>query len=143
MGDGPTSTASAPVAASSEAIPAEAVTSKQTEEHIIGREESIEYRDQDGNLLDDAAVKALLAEGKAKFETKYETRTRVVDEAGNVVPPVAPDHPDIQGQNPDTKGVPGNEANSQPAKAQAEAESFEGENQNQAQPASDANEATK
>jgi dolichyl-phosphate-mannose-protein mannosyltransferase len=88
-------------------------------------------------------VKQLLAEGKAKFETKYETRTRVVDEAGNIVPPVAPDHPDVQGQNPDTKGVPEKGGNSQPANAQAEAESVERERLNQAQPASDANEATK
>lgn len=111
--------------------------------NVVNREETIEYRDQHGNLLDDAAVAALLAEGKAKFETKYETRTRVVDEQGNEVPPVAPDHPDVQGQNPDTKGVPEAKGNSKPADAQAESESVEKERQNKAAPASDANEATK
>lgn len=110
---------------------------------MIGREETIEYRDQDGNLLDEAQVQALLAEGKAKFETKYETRTRVVDDQGNEIPPIAPDHPDEQGQNPDTKGVPANKGHSKPADAQAEAESIEKERNKDAAPASDANEATK
>lgn len=120
------------------------MTAKQDEANIINREETVEYRDQDGNLLDEAAVKALMAEGKAKFETKYETRTRVVDELGNEVPPVAPDHPDYeQGQNPDTKGIPAGKGQSRPADAQAEAESVEAERNKEAQPASDANEATK
>jgi dolichyl-phosphate-mannose-protein mannosyltransferase len=143
LGDGPSPTSSVPIAQSSEAMPAEAVTPKQGEPNVVSREETVEYRDQDGNLLDEAAVQALLAEGKAKFETKYETRTRVVDEAGNEVPPVAPDHPDVQGQNPDTKGVPEQKGKSMPANAQAEAESVERERLNKAQPASDANEATK
>lgn len=125
-------------------MPQEAVTPKKADEHhVVNREETVEYRDQDGNLLDEEAVKQLLAEGKAKFETKYETRTRVIDEAGNEVPPVAPDHPDVQGQNPDTKGIPEEKGKSEPANAQAEAESVGRERQNQAQPASDANEATK
>ena len=46
-------------------------------------EEKIEYRDEDGNLLDDEQVKAL--EGKVSFSTRYETRTRLVDEDGNEV----------------------------------------------------------
>ena len=44
-------------------------------------EEKIEYRDENGVLLDEEQVKAL--EGKVSFSTRYETRTRVVDEAGN------------------------------------------------------------
>lgn len=139
---GATST-SANAAVSSEAMPAEAVTPKKDEGEVVSREETVEYRDQHGNLLDEAAVQALLNEGKAKFETKYETRTRVVDEEGNEVPPVAPDHPDVQGQNPDTKGVPEGKGQSRPADAQAESESIESGKQRQAQPASDANEATK
>jgi dolichyl-phosphate-mannose-protein mannosyltransferase len=123
-------------------MPAEAVTPKKDEANIINREETVEYRDQDGNLLDEAAVQQLLAEGKAKFETKYETRTRVVDEAGNEVKN-APDHPDEQGQNPNTKGVPAGKGQSEPAQAQAEAGSVEGAGKYEAQPASDANEATK
>jgi dolichyl-phosphate-mannose-protein mannosyltransferase len=46
-------------------------------------EEKIEYRDEDGNLLNDEQVAAL--EGKVSFQTRYETRTRLVDEAGNEV----------------------------------------------------------
>lgn len=46
-------------------------------------EEKIEYRDEEGNLLDEDQVRAL--EGKVSFQTRYETRTRLVDEAGNEV----------------------------------------------------------
>ena len=46
-------------------------------------EEKVEYRDEDGNLLDEEQVKAL--EGKVSFSTRYETRTRLVDAAGNEV----------------------------------------------------------
>jgi dolichyl-phosphate-mannose-protein mannosyltransferase len=79
-------------------------------------EERVEYRDQDGNLLDEEQVKAL--EGKVEFKTRYETRTRVVDAQGNEVllPPgeqvpqaqepeqaeaagVAPPHPDAEGMS--------------------------------------------
>lgn len=88
-------------------------------------------------------MQALKAEGNAKFETKYETRTRLVDEQGNEVQQqLAPDHPDVEGQNPDTKGVPESEANRKPAPAQA-GSSKKGEGQGEAKPASDASEATK
>lgn len=71
----------------------------------------MEYRDQDGNLLDPEEVKAL--EGKVEFKTKYETKTRVVDEQGNEVQEpvegwdqnlagVAPPHPDVEGVNSET-----------------------------------------
>ncbi|KXT10656.1 hypothetical protein AC579_6349 [Pseudocercospora musae] len=46
-------------------------------------EEKIEYRDEEGNLLNEEQVAAL--EGKVSFSTRYETRTRLVDEAGNEV----------------------------------------------------------
>ncbi|KAK4495498.1 hypothetical protein PRZ48_013830 [Zasmidium cellare] len=46
-------------------------------------EEKVEYRDEEGNLLNDEQVAAL--QGKVSFSTRYETRTRLVDEAGNVV----------------------------------------------------------
>lgn len=72
---------------------------------ILSREEKIEYRDQDGNLLNEEQVKAL--EGKVEFKTKYETRTRVVDADGNeVLEVVAPPHPDAEGANQETKKVP-------------------------------------
>jgi len=71
---------------------------------IIAREEKVEYRDQNGNLLNEEQVKAL--EGKVEFKTRYETRTRVIDAAGNEVlvkkdeaqPGVAPPHPDVEGK---------------------------------------------
>lgn len=46
-------------------------------------EERIEYRDDQGNLLDEEQVKAL--EGKVSFSTRYETRTRLVDAQGNEI----------------------------------------------------------
>lgn len=111
---------------------------------MISHEEHVEYRDQNGNLLDEAQVQALLAEGKASFQTKYETRTRLVDEAGNEVNAsgVAPDHPDVEGQNPSTKGVPEEQARSQPADAKAGGSVKKGDD-GKAKPASDASEATK
>ncbi|KAH9905316.1 dolichyl-phosphate-mannose-protein mannosyltransferase 1 [Xylariomycetidae sp. FL2044] len=79
---------------------------------LLGKEEKIEYRDQDGNLLNEEQVKAL--EGKVEFKTRYETRTRVVDANGNEVllPPeeqagagVAPPHPDVEGADQQTKKI--------------------------------------
>lgn len=46
-------------------------------------EEKIEYRDENGVLLDEEQVKAL--EGKVSFSTRYETRTRLVDPQGNEI----------------------------------------------------------
>ncbi|TGJ83354.1 hypothetical protein E0Z10_g5421 [Xylaria hypoxylon] len=80
---------------------------------VLAREEKVEYRDQDGNLLDEEQVKAL--EGKVEFKTKYETRTRIVDADGNdvLMSPyepadvgVAPPHPDVEGANKETKKAP-------------------------------------
>lgn len=51
---------------------------------VVRREQKIEYRDQAGNLLNDEQVKAL--EGKVEFQTKYETKTRLVDQSGNELP---------------------------------------------------------
>jgi dolichyl-phosphate-mannose-protein mannosyltransferase len=94
----------------------------------------------------------LLAEGKATFQTKYETRTRLVDEHGNLLDEkggeasrlsgVAPDHPDVEGQNPSTKGVPEDQANKSPPEAQAGG-SVKKVDEGKAKPASDASEATK
>lgn len=46
-------------------------------------EQKIEYRDEKGNVLDPAVVKQL--EGKVSFSTRYETRTRLIDDDGNAV----------------------------------------------------------
>ena len=115
------------------------------EQRVIGREERIEYRDQDGNLLDESQISALESDGNVSFKTKYETRTRLVDAEGNEIPGsdgVAPNHPDVEGQNPDTKGVKG-DPQSQPADAAVSAGSANKEEGGRAMPASDANEATK
>jgi dolichyl-phosphate-mannose-protein mannosyltransferase len=80
------------------------------EPRILSKEEKIEYRDQDGNLLDEEQIKAM--EG-VEFETKYETKTRVVDGQGNEIPEpaggwpaevvgVAPPHPDVEGAEKET-----------------------------------------
>ncbi|KAJ9155344.1 Dolichyl-phosphate-mannose--protein mannosyltransferase 1 [Pleurostoma richardsiae] len=88
-------------------------------QRILAREERVEYRDQDGNVLNEEQVKAL--EGKVSFKTRYETRTRVVDANGNEVQApeggwpedlngqdggakhVAPPHPDVEGVDQQTK----------------------------------------
>ena len=72
-----------------------------SEEPAVHREEKVEYRDQDGNLLDPEQVSEL--EGKVSFRTKYETKTRIVDAAGNEIDdsPSAPPHPDVD-REPDT-----------------------------------------
>ena len=95
-------------------------------QRILKQEEVLEYRDQDGNLLNEEQVKEL--KGKVSFKTRYETRTRLVDADGNEVEgdlpgegdgdlPLghahpqpdgrvpegqAPPHPDVEGQNPET-----------------------------------------
>ncbi|KAF4589131.1 Dolichyl-phosphate-mannose-protein mannosyltransferase 1 [Ophiocordyceps camponoti-floridani] len=78
----------------------------------VSLEESVEYRDQDGNLLNAEQVEKL--KGKVDFQTLYETRTRVLDEQGNELPMpeggwpadidagVAPPHPDVEGVDKET-----------------------------------------
>ena len=80
----------------------------QVEHRVVAKEEKVEYRDQDGNLLNDEQVAAL--QGKVEFRTKYETRTRVLDAAGNQIDVivdepqgVAPPHPDVEGADSQTK----------------------------------------
>lgn len=113
---------------------------------VLGKDERVEYRDQDGNLLNDEQVASLMAEGKASFSTKYETETKLVDEFGNIIPEpksVAPDHPDVEGQNPDTKGS--SDASRKPAQADIPSEAADNKEVRspEAQPASEASEATK
>lgn len=98
-------------------------------------EEKVEFRDENGNLLDEEQVKAM--EGKVSFSTRYETRTRLVDEAGNEVyegvvveeggkaEPQVVEHEAVEnagtiaeGSNPDTQDALGeNEANTVPPMA--------------------------
>jgi dolichyl-phosphate-mannose-protein mannosyltransferase len=81
---------------------------------ILSKEERVEFRDENGRILNEDEVKAL--EGKVSFKTRYETRTRIVDAQGNEIHEslvdareedgqgVAPPHPDVEGRNPETKG---------------------------------------
>ena len=69
-------------------------------ESVLNREERVEYRDQDGNILDEKQVSLL--EGKVSFSTRYETRTRIIDANGKEVADgpagaegFAPPHPDV------------------------------------------------
>lgn len=121
------------------------------DQQVLKREESVEYRDQDGNLLDEEQVKAL--EGKVEFRTKYETRTRVLDAAGNQIDVigeegsgagVAPPHPDVEGANSETKQNRGAE---EPLKEASSSKDGEKEAEKEAKhsipkPASEGNEAT-
>lgn len=80
-----------------------AEVTKQASPKIIAKEESVEYRDQHGNILDPEQVASLAKAGSVSFQTKYETRTRLVDAQGREVKQnVAPPHPDVEGQNPET-----------------------------------------
>ena len=99
---------------------------------IVSKEEKVEYRDQDGNLLDEEQVMEL--KGKVSFKTRYETRTRLVDGSGNEIESpeelvqeklaereeavkeqkvlgdeaakAVPSHPDTDGVDPETVGGP-------------------------------------
>jgi dolichyl-phosphate-mannose-protein mannosyltransferase len=81
---------------------------------VLSKEERVEYRDENGRILDEEEVAELA--GKVSFKTRYETRTRIVDAQGNEIyeglvdgqrgedeAGVAPPHPDVEGQNPETQ----------------------------------------
>lgn len=114
----------------------------------MAKEERIEYRDEDGNLLDEEQVKEL--EGKVSFSTRYETRTRVVDADGNEIyegAGVAPPHPDAEGRNPETVEKGEAEANEQPPTVGAaddiqKEKSAEKDDKGNPRPASEAKKAT-
>jgi dolichyl-phosphate-mannose-protein mannosyltransferase len=117
---------------------------------FVSKEEKVEYRDQDGKLLDPEMVKSL--EGKVSFKTKYETRTRMLDAAGNVIGEsedagVAPPHPDVDNVDPETIAVE-NAAQDSPASQvdvsadESKEESAENVKTGEAKPASEGNDAT-
>lgn len=111
---------------------------------IRGTQARVEYRDQQGNILDEAVVESLRKEGKVSFETKHETRTRL--EHGHIVDvvdgKVAPPHPDVEGQNPETQEKPEEIAEDSPAPAASAGSSVEEPKAPEAKPASEGNEAT-
>ncbi|KAJ5119678.1 Dolichyl-phosphate-mannose--protein mannosyltransferase 1 [Penicillium atrosanguineum] len=110
-----------------------------TEPKMSGSMARVEYRDQHGNILPEDLVASLRADGKVKFETRYESlashenaqEVPIVD--GKPVfpePPAqaqAPPHPDVEGQNPETED---NTRSAEESKVP------------QAKPASEGNEAT-
>ena len=118
----------------------------------------LEYRDENGRVLNDEEVAALA--GKVSFKTRYETRTRIVDANGKEIHEelvaareeegagVAPPHPDVEGRNPETQGEAQAEASEAPPTVEAVGDerkeaSVEGQGgANEAKPASEAKAAT-
>ena len=102
-----TQTTTPAVASPVESQASEVVTPQAAAAKDMIQEEKVEYRDQDGNLLNEDQVKAL--EGKVSFSTRYETKTRTLDKDGNEIADkegsssVAPPHPDVE-RIPGTKG---------------------------------------
>lgn len=153
----PTTSSAEVVSSQSEATTPQAAP--LADQQVIGQEERVEYRDQDGNLLDPEEVAQLIAEGVASFSTKYETETKLVDQFGNVIPDedrslyeaqepasepesVAPEHPDVEGQNPDTKGAVDGSREPASVEVPAQPAQNEAEQSPEAEPPSDAVEAT-
>ena len=82
-------------------------------------EERVEYRDEQGKLLNDEEVKSL--EGKVSFSTRYETRTRLLDADGNeiqegVVEPDSTAGTLAEGEDPATASESMSVVSSEPAK---------------------------
>lgn len=116
------------------------------EQQVLGQEERVEYRDQDGNLLNEEEVAALERDGKVTFQTRYETKTRLVDMEGNLIPneeaekmQYAPKHPDVEGQNPETP----NREDGDTGRPATPSTGGKGEDKGKPRPASEGNEATK
>ncbi|CZR64148.1 related to dolichyl-phosphate-mannose-protein mannosyltransferase [Phialocephala subalpina] len=141
-----------PPAGISEAPPLVSPPPAGMAQSVVSREEKVEYRDQDGNLLSPEQVKEL--EGKVSFKTRYETRTRLVDAQGNEINPppeaagVAPPHPDVEGVDSSTIGKAEPESQAEP-NAQKEVKADESKEESiaksdtgAAKPASEGNEAT-
>jgi dolichyl-phosphate-mannose-protein mannosyltransferase len=121
---------------------------------VVSKEERIEYRDENGRVLNDEEVAAL--QGKVSFKTRYETRTRIIDAEGNEIHEalvdaredsgVAPPHPDVEGRNPETKEKGEAEASDAPPTVEAgedqkKERSVEGQ-KGEPKPASEAKAAT-
>lgn len=123
---------------------------------VVSKEERIEYRDENGRILDEDEVAELA--GKVSFKTRYETRTRIIDGQGNEIyeglvdahgeepQGVAPPHPDVEGRNPETQEDPAAEASEAPptvdVKEDQQKEKSVEEQKQEAKPASEAQAAT-
>lgn len=139
---------------------------------ILTQEEKIEFRDEQGNILNEEQIAAL--DGKVSFKTRYETRTRLVDAQGNELlnevvaggdgadeqvlqqqqrplQGVAPPHPDVDGRNPETVGESAAMASDKPPTVgvdrdlakEKSVESAESAEKGAPRPASDGNQATR
>ncbi|KAJ5335334.1 hypothetical protein N7452_007737 [Penicillium brevicompactum] len=114
---------------------------------IQGSMARVEYRDQNGQVLDENLVASLRAEGKVKFETRYDAGHKM--ENAHEVPIVdgqlAPPHPDVQGQNPETGSAPEDSVppESPASVVEGNERSVEKPISMEAKPASEGNDATK
>ncbi|KAL8975407.1 MAG: hypothetical protein Q9197_000388 [Variospora fuerteventurae] len=129
------------------------VTPHPASEPSISRVEKVEYRDQDGNILDETQVKEL--EGKVSFETRYETRTKVIDSEGKEIADgpvgregVAPPHPDVERLPETAADQPEDDGREYPATASPEKDirkekSVEKADDGKPRPASEPSEATR
>lgn len=121
------------------------VTPQAEYPHLRGSKARVEFRDQHGNVLDENLVSSLRSEGKVSFETRYETNTLLEHghEVDIVDGKVAPPHPDVQGQNPETIKEQGRPADDSPPSVPG-GESAAGQPEApEAKPASEGNEATR
>lgn len=119
-----------------------------TQPKLSGSVARVEYRDQHGNVLPEDVVASLRAEGKVKFETRYESRSKLehAQEIPIVDGQLAPPHPDVEGQNPETgSGKPEDSVPPEtPASvAEGNVRSVESSESPEAKPASEGFEATK
>lgn len=73
---------------------------------LRGKKARVEFRDQNGNVLDESLVAQLQQQGKVSIESRFEYRSRLANghEVDIVDGKVAPPHPDVEGQNPETVG---------------------------------------
>jgi len=144
----------ADVKVESQIPPSEAVTSQApAAESILSREEKVEYRDQDGNLLNEEQVKSL--EGKVSFSTRYETKTRIIDSQGKEIGDgqagaegFAPPHPDVDREPETSNEALKREGRESPASVSPEGDLGKEQAVNDAKtgtprPASEGREATK
>lgn len=132
----------------------DAIVTPQASAEFLSVEEKVEYRDQDGNILGEAQVAAL--EGKASFQTRYDTRTQVLDPADkeakdlpSAVAP-APPHPDVdrEPETPIANNIAEDKRRDYPATASADKDEIKEKSVAKAdgkkpRPASEGREATK
>lgn len=75
-----------------------AKVTEEAQRRIRGNKARIEFRDQDGNVVDQDMVRSLQKEGKIQLETRYEARSRLPH--GHEVD-VVDGLPDVAGKKPE------------------------------------------